>query len=64
MLEKIQKHWNENSSWTMTIFMYQVVMKATRAIIKATHYITFSFGKVYKVHNPFWLYIHYYVMEN
>jgi len=48
----------------MTIFMYQVVTSVTRAIVQATHYITFSFGKVSKVHNPLWLYIHYYVMKN
>jgi hypothetical protein len=38
------------------------VMKATRVIIQAAHYITLSYDEVSIVDNQSWLFVHYYVV--
>lgn len=47
----------------MAKFMHQEVMKATKATMGATHYVTFSCDKVSTMDNQSWLPIHYYVMQ-
>jgi len=58
-----KKHWSDTFSWTMVEFMRQVVMKAIRAAIQASHYIALHCDEVSIIHNQSWLYIHYYVVE-
>jgi hypothetical protein len=46
-----KKHWSDSFGWTMAEFMHQLVMKATRVIIQAAHYITLSYDEVSIVDN-------------
>jgi len=48
----------------MVEFMYQVVMRATRVGIQATHYIALSYDEVSTLDNQSWLFVHYYVVQN
>jgi hypothetical protein len=41
-----KKHWSEIFGWTMVEFMHQVVMKATKVVVQAAHYIALSYDEV------------------
>ncbi len=41
-----KEHQNDNFGWTMVEFMYQEVSKVTKATMRVTCYVAFSYDKV------------------
>jgi hypothetical protein len=49
--KNIEKHWNDNSNWTMAKSMHQEVIRATRVAMGAACYAAFSFDEISTVDN-------------
>jgi hypothetical protein len=58
-----QKHWCDNTGWSMAEIVHNVVKAATADAVKAANFISISCDEVTSVDNQSWLSLHAYIIK-
>jgi hypothetical protein len=59
----LQKHWCDNTGWSMAETMHNIVKTATADAVKAANFISISCNEVTSVDNQSWLSLHAYIIK-